>query len=52
MILEVLFVMTMFLWFLTILPVPEVAPFSPYSNILAWIAVMLLGLFILVPALR
>jgi hypothetical protein len=48
-ILEILFIMTMFLWFLTVLPVPQIAPFSWTSNILAWIAVLLLGLTILLP---
>jgi hypothetical protein len=52
MIIEVLFVMTMFLWALTVLPFPQIAPFASYNNVLAWIAVLLLGLFILVPGLR
>ena len=52
MILEVLFVMTMFLWFLSVLPVPQMAPFNWSSGILAWIAVLLVGLFIFMPALR
>jgi hypothetical protein len=52
MILEILFVMTMFLWFLTVLPFPPMDPFRPHSGILAFIAVLLLGLCIFVPAFR
>lgn len=46
MIIEILFVITMFLWFLTILPVPQLAPFGWAGSILAFIAVLLLGLMI------
>lgn len=52
MILEILFVVDMFLWFLANLPVPAVAPFSWASSWLAWIAVLLIGLFIFMPAMR
>jgi hypothetical protein len=52
MIVTILFVVTMFLWFLSSLPVPQVAPFSWASGWLAFIAVLLLGIFIFMPALR
>ena len=52
MILEVLFVMTMFLWLLAALPFPAAAPFGWAHPLLAWIAVLLLGLFLFMPALR
>jgi hypothetical protein len=52
MILEILFVMTLFLWFLTILPVPQAQPFNWAGNWLAFIAVLILGLFLFLPALR
>ena len=52
MILEILFVVNMFLWFLSCLPVPQVAPYGWASNWLAFIAVLLLGLFLFLPALR
>lgn len=52
MILEILFVVCMFLWFLSCLPVPAAAPYTWASSWLAFIAVLLLGLFIFLPALR
>lgn len=51
MIIEILFVVTMFLWFLSLLPYPPLAPFGSASTWLAFIAVLLLGLAIYVPAL-
>lgn len=52
MILEVLFVVTMFLWFLTSLPHPSLAQFSSASNYFAFVAVLLLGLAYYMPGLR
>jgi hypothetical protein len=52
MVLEILFVVTMFLWFLTALPVPQTQPFGWASTWLAFIAVLLLGLFMFMPGLR
>jgi hypothetical protein len=51
-ILEILFVVTMFLWFLTGLPHPSLAPFGAGRAWLAFTAVLLLGLYVFVPALR
>jgi hypothetical protein len=51
MIIEILFVVTMFLWFLSLLPYPPLAPFASASSWLAFIAVLLLGLAMYVPAL-
>jgi hypothetical protein len=50
MVLEILFVVTMFLWFLTCLPVQH--PFNWAGSWLAFIAVLLLGLFLFMPGLR
>jgi hypothetical protein len=52
MIIEILFVVTLFLWFLTNLPVPQAAQFNWAGNWLAFIAVLLLGIFLFVPGLR
>jgi hypothetical protein len=52
MIIEILFVVVMFLWFLTILPFPPLAPFSSSNVFFAFAAVLLLGLFIFLPGIR
>jgi hypothetical protein len=52
MIITILFVVTMFLWFLSQLPVAQVSPFAWASNWLAFIAVLLLGIFLFMPGLR
>jgi hypothetical protein len=52
MVIEILFIMTLFLWFLSILPVPQVQPFGWAGSWLAFIAVLLLGLFIFMPGVR
>lgn len=52
MIIEILFVVDMFLWFLTCLPVPQVAQFNWAGSWLGFIAVLLLGIFLFVPGLR
>lgn len=52
MILEILFIMTLFLWFLTSLPFPPLAPYSSASNYLAFVSVLLLGLYLFAPGLR
>lgn len=52
MILEILFTVTMFIWLLTILPFPPLAPFAASHVFLAFTAVLLLGLFIFLPGLR
>jgi hypothetical protein len=52
MILEILFTVTMFIWFLTILPIPPLAPYASSYIFLAFTAVLLLGLFIFLPGLR
>jgi hypothetical protein len=50
MILLVLYVVTMFLWFLSL--TPPAAPYSFASPWVAWIAVLLLGLWLFAPGLR
>jgi len=52
MVLTVLFVVTMFLWFLTILPFPPLEPYARGGSFLAFVAVLLLGLFLFMPGLR
>lgn len=52
MILEILFVVLMLLWFLSVLPVPQIAQFGWASSWLAFLAVLCLGAFIFVPGLR
>ena len=53
MIIEILCVVTLFLWLLALLPIPAVPPaFAAASGWLAWIAVLLLALFLFVPGLR
>ena len=52
MVIEVLFVVVMFLWFLTVLPYPPLDAWRPAGGFLAWFAVVLLGLFLFVPGLR
>lgn len=42
MIIEILLVVDLFLWFLSLLPLPQVTPFTWASSWLAWIAVVLI----------
>lgn len=45
MIIEILFVVTMFLWFLTLLPFPPIEPYRSAAWVwLAFVAALLLGL--------
>lgn len=52
MVVTILFVVVMFLWLLTILPFPPLQPFAHGSAFFAFVAVLLLGLFLFVPGLR
>lgn len=52
MIILVLFVVVMFLWLLTILPLPPMAPFSASNIYFAFVAVLLLGLYVFMPGVR
>lgn len=52
MVLEILLIVAIFLWFLTLLPVPGASNFAWSTNWLAWICVLLLTLFLFVPGLR
>lgn len=52
MIIEVLFIMVMFLWFIFSLPHPALTPYVHTSNYFAFVAVLLLGVFLFIPALR
>lgn len=46
MIIEILFVVAMFLWFLTTLPFPQTAPYAGAGPFLAFFCVLLLGITI------
>jgi hypothetical protein len=47
MIIEILFVVTMFLWFLALLPFQPVEPYRPYATTwLAFVAILLLGVHV------
>ena len=50
MILEVLFVVFMALWGVSLLP--AAAPYAGSRSILAWVSVLVLGLYLFAPALR
>lgn len=52
MVVEILFVVCMFLWFLTQLPVPQAVAFNWAGSWLAFIAVLLIGVYIFMPGLR
>lgn len=52
MVIEILLVVDLFLWFLSLLPIPQVTGFPWASSWLAWIAAVLLTVFLFVPGLR
>jgi hypothetical protein len=52
MVIEILLVVDLFLWFLTLLPVPPATQFSWASSWFAWIAALLLALFLFIPGMR
>jgi len=52
MVIEILLVVDLFLWFLSLLPVPAANQFSWATSWLAWIAAVLLTLFLFVPGIR
>lgn len=52
MILEILIIVTMFLWALTLLPAPQLVPYRDSSYYFAFIAVLLIVLDLFVPGLR
>jgi hypothetical protein len=52
MVIEILLVVDLFLWFLALLPVQQITQFSWASSWLAWIAAVLLALFLFVPGIR
>lgn len=52
MIIEILLVVTLFLWFLALMPIPQVTQFNWATSWLAWIAALLLTLFLFVPGMR
>lgn len=52
MVVEILLIVSVFLWFLTLLPVPGASNFSWSTGWLAWISVLLIVVFLFVPGLR
>jgi hypothetical protein len=52
MVIEILVVVALFLWFLSLLPVPQVSSFGWSTSWLAWICVLLLALFLFIPGMR
>lgn len=52
MIIEILLVVDLFLWFLSLLPVPQASQFAWATSWLAWIAVLLITLFLFMPGMR
>lgn len=52
MVIEILLIVDLFLWFLSLLPFPQIAPLGVATGWLAWIAVLLLALFLFIPGLR
>jgi hypothetical protein len=52
MIIEILLIVDLFLWLLSLLPVAPVSTFTWASGWLAWIAALLLTVFLFVPGLR
>lgn len=52
MVLEILAIVALFIWFLSLLPFPQVTPMAVATGWLAWISVLLLALFIFMPGLR
>jgi hypothetical protein len=51
-VIEILLIVTLFLWFLSLLPVPQVAPFGWAGSWLAFISVLLIAVFLFIPGLR
>jgi len=52
MVLEILLIVDLFLWFLSLLPVAPAASYPWASSWLAWIAGVLLTAFLFIPGLR
>jgi hypothetical protein len=52
MVILILLIVDLFLWFLSLLPVPGVSNFSWSTAWLAWIAAVLIAAFLFIPGLR
>lgn len=52
MVVEILLIVALFLWFLSLVPVPGVSTYAWASGWLAWIVCLLLTVFLFVPGLR
>lgn len=52
MVIMVLLIVSLFLWFLSLIPVAQVSTYAWASGWLAWIVALLLTLFLFVPGLR
>jgi len=52
MVIEILLIVDLFLWFLSLIPVPAASQFNWATSWLAWIAAVLLAAFLFIPGLR
>lgn len=52
MVILILLVVDLFLWFLALLPIPQATAYGWATGWFAWIAALLLTLFLFVPGLR
>lgn len=52
MVIEILLVVSLFLWFLSLLPMAPATNFTWATSWLAWISVLLIALFLFTPGLR
>lgn len=52
MVIEILLIVALFLWLLSLLPVPGASAFPYATPWLAWISVLLVTLFLFIPGLR
>jgi hypothetical protein len=52
MVIEILLIIDLFLWFLSLLPVPGVSAWGWATSWLAWIAAVLIAAFLFIPGLR
>jgi len=52
MVIEILLIIALFLWFLSLLPAAPIANYGWATGWLAWISVLLLAVFLFVPGLR
>jgi len=52
MVVQILFIIFMVLWLLTFFPGPHLANYPWANNVLAWLSVLMLGLWLFLPTAR